>query len=90
MRKVSLLLFIVVAASLSHATSSAANERPQIEVPFLFEHKLVFVKAMINGKGPFNMLLDTGSDISDINLTVAREIGLPLGAKGRVEDAGTD
>ncbi|MDQ3821336.1 MAG: retroviral-like aspartic protease family protein, partial [Acidobacteriota bacterium] len=79
-----------MAASLSHGTSKAVNEGSAIEVPFLFDHKLVFVKVTINGKGPFNMLLDTGSDISAVNLTEAREIGLQLGAKGRVEGAGTD
>lgn len=85
-----IFVIITIVASLSYGSSQALNEQHTIEVPFLFEHKLVFVKTKINGKGPFNMLLDTGSDISVVNLSVATGIGLPLGTRGQqVEGAGT-
>jgi predicted aspartyl protease len=82
---------LTIATSLSLGSAQAFIERHESEVPFLFEHKLIFVEAKINGKGLFKMMLDTGSDISVINLPLARELGLPVGSKGHsVEGAGTD
>jgi predicted aspartyl protease len=49
-----------------------------IEVPFSFEHNQVILQVKVNGKGFYNMLLDTGTDPSAIDLATAKEIGLKL------------
>ena len=59
-----------------------------IEVPFEFIHNQVVIQVKINGKGPFNMLLDTGTDPSAIDLATARDIGLKLGSKGHQGSGG--
>jgi predicted aspartyl protease len=85
------ILIIITAASPYHAGFLYAQSQPGlIEVPFSFEHKLVFIQTKINGKGPFNFMLDTGSDISAINLSLARELGLLLGGGQQAQGAGTE
>lgn len=65
--------------------------RPIAEAPFEFHKNLVFVKVQINGKGPFNMMLDTGTDPSAIDLAAAEEIGLKLKSTGKnAVGSGTD
>jgi predicted aspartyl protease len=46
-------------------------------VPFALEDGLPFVEVMINGCGPFKMLLDTGWEMSVVTRSVADELGLP-------------
>ena len=55
---------------------------PVAEVPFEFLRNQIFVQVKIAGKGPFNMLFDTDTDPSAIDLATARELGLKLGSKG--------
>ena len=46
---------------------------------------------MVDGKGPFDFLVDTGSDRTVISRELAAALGLPPGAKVRIsEDSGTD
>src|SRR5262245_44678517 len=54
-----------------------------VEVPFDFVSNEIIVQVKVNGKGPFNMMLDTGTDPSAIDLTTARELGLKLNAVGK-------
>jgi len=69
-----------------------ADEKQQVvEVPFEFYHNEIILQVKVNGKGPFNMMLDTGTDPSAVDLNTAREIGLklhPLGKSG--SGGGTD
>jgi predicted aspartyl protease len=51
-------------------------------VPFDFYRNAIIVQVKVNGKGPFNMLLDTGVDPSVIDLSTAKEIGLKLASVG--------
>lgn len=71
-------LTIACAWSISKA-SATANV---VEVPFDFHHDSIMVQARVNGKGPFNMLLDTGVDPSVVDLGTAREIGLKIASTG--------
>ena len=48
------------------------------EVPFAFDHTSVIIQVKVNGKGPFNMVLDTASDVSTIDLATARDLSLSL------------
>ena len=62
------------------ARASTTNE--VVEVPFDFYHHAIIVQGTIDGKGPFNMLLDTGVDPSVIDLNTAKGIDLKLAAVG--------
>ena len=64
------------------------NTRPFIEIPFDFIHNQIVVKVNIAGKGPFSMLLDTGTDPSAIDLATAKEIGLKLTSAGQQGSGG--
>jgi predicted aspartyl protease len=61
-----------------------------VEVPFAFEHSSVIMPVKVNGKGPYNMLLDTGAEQSAVDLNTAKELVLaltPVGG-GKVVAAG--
>ncbi len=60
----------------------AQGQAPSAEVPFEFLRNQIVVQVKIAGKGPFNMLFDTDTDPSAIDLATARELGLKLGSKG--------
>lgn len=62
-----------------------------VEIPFEFIHSEIVVKISINGKGPFNAMIDTGTDPSAIDITTARQIGIELSTKShRSAGGGTD
>ncbi|MGI8542006.1 MAG: retroviral-like aspartic protease family protein [Aridibacter sp.] len=63
--------------------SLAQGKRVKIaEASFDFHKNLIFLKVKINGKGPFNVMLDTGTNPSAIDSATARELGLKLKATG--------
>ena len=77
-------------ASLSSFFAYPQNKPEVVEVPFTFEHSSVIVQVKVNGKGPYNMLLDTGAEQSAVDLNTAKELGLkltPIGG-GKVVAAG--
>lgn len=62
-----------------------------VEVPFDLYRNEIIVQVKVNGRGPLNMMLDTGTDPSAIDLATARELGLKLDQVGRRgEGGGTD
>ena len=62
-----------------------------VEVPFEFVRNEIIVQVKVDGKGPFNMMLDTGTDPSAVDLATAKELGLKLSsAGGPVTGGGTD
>ncbi|PWT93107.1 MAG: hypothetical protein C5B55_05145 [Blastocatellia bacterium] len=77
----SCLLMIIVCLP-----SFAQNNKEQmIEIPFEFYRNEIILQVNVNGKGPFSMMLDTGTDPSAVDLNTARELGLkldPIGRKG--------
>ncbi len=70
-----LLLFGVTPAAFAQTRSAP------VEVPFELVHNQILVQAKIAGKGPYTLLLDTGTDPSAIDLTVAKELGLGLDSR---------
>lgn len=70
------------------ALSQSSNNQPIAEVPFAFDRTSVIVQVKLNGKGPFNMVLDTGSDVATIDLATAKELGLNLKATGQAATGG--
>ena len=75
-------LFVICFVSLGARFSYSQNKSEVVEVPFTFERSSVIVQAKVNGKGPFNLLLDTGAEQSAIDLSTAREVGLKLTSLG--------
>ena len=80
------IAFLILAICSSAGQFQTA--KPPVEVPFEFEHNQIVVQVKIDGKGPFNMLLDTGSDPSAIDPATARELGLSVGSKGTAASGG--
>ena len=60
------------------SSSAVAAAKPLASVPFRFIRNEIIAAVRINGKGPFAVLLDTGTAPSVIDTSVAREIGLKL------------
>jgi predicted aspartyl protease len=76
---------------LTVSSAHAGGKQQVVEVPFDFYKNEIILQVKVNGKGPFNMLLDTGTDPSGIDLTTARDIGLKLHPLGKpASGGGTD
>lgn len=65
------------------ALSQSSSNQPIAEVPFAFDRTSVIIQVRLNGKGPFNMVLDTGSDVATIDLATAKDLGLNLKLTGQ-------
>jgi len=62
-----------------------------VSLPFHLQRNLIVVSAMLNGRGPYNFLLDTGVNISLITEPHLREeLGLRPGERFRVMGAGNE
>ena len=59
-----------------------------VEVPFEFLHNQIVVQVKVNGKGPFNMLIDTDTDPSAIDASTAKALGLQVGTNGAAATGG--
>src|SRR6266436_9149486 len=67
---------------------SAQSRSAAVEVPFELVHNQVVVTVKIGGKGPYHMLVDTGSDPSAIDLAAAKELGLGLDSRSYAATGG--
>ena len=73
----------LAAAALLTAPLAAADPPKAHEVPYrLTDTKHVLVRAKLNGKGPYNFILDTGAPAVFIPKKVAKEAGVKLDGKG--------
>ncbi|WP_460621859.1 aspartyl protease family protein [Hymenobacter tenuis] len=66
-------------------------KKQRISMPFLMQRNLIVIEIRLNGKGPYNFLLDTGignSLITDPRLR--EEVGLAIGARFFVTGAGSE
>lgn len=70
------------------AFAQAEIKQQAVEVPFDFYRNEIILQVKVNGNGPFNMMLDTGTDPSAIDLTTARELGLNLDPVGKPATGG--
>lgn len=85
-----LLALGAASASCSFAQGTSPQEQV-LEVPFDFYKNEIILQVQVNGKGPFNMMLDTGTDPSVVDLTTAKELGLKLQPLGtRASGGGTE
>ena len=80
--------FAVALAALCPTLSARADDAPKGEVkPILVPYRLtapkhVLIRAKINGKGPFNFILDTGAPAVFITTKVAEKVGVKADPKG--------
>jgi len=71
--------------------AQTAGQQQLIEAPFTFAHNQIVLQVKVNGKGPYNMLLDTGTNPSAVDLASAKEMGLKIAGKGfQGSGGGTD
>lgn len=54
-----------------------------VEVPFDFLRNQIVLHATINGQGPYNIALDTGTHATTIDIRLAKRLRLPLGETER-------
>jgi hypothetical protein len=58
------------------------------EIPFQFLHNQIVVEGSLNGQGPLNFIIDTGTRTSIVDLELARRLNLPIGNEVAVAGAG--
>jgi hypothetical protein len=79
-------LSVALCLGLAPALALAADPKPgesRFEVPYkLTDTQHVLVRAKINGKGPFNMILDTGAPAVFITKPLAKKAGVQIDDKG--------
>lgn len=77
------LLTPLAAALLAASPAVAADPPATYRIPYrLTDTKHVLVRAKLNGKGPFNLILDTGAPAVFIPKKVAQQAGVRLDAEG--------
>jgi hypothetical protein len=59
-----------------------------VEIPFAFLHNQILLHALVNGQGPFDFIVDTGTRESIVDAALARRLGLQLGPLVPVTGAG--
>jgi predicted aspartyl protease len=86
-----LLCCLLVTVGGISSVAQTRGKQQAVEVPFEFYRNEIILQVKVNGKGPFNMMLDTGTDPSGIDLNTARELGLKLHSLGKpASGGGTD
>src|SRR5262249_52747666 len=82
-RSVLLLCLFFFASSLQAAQPPKAQKAAEVYwVPFrLSDVKHVVVRVKINGKGPFNFIVDTGAPAVFVGVETAKEIGVNIDGK---------
>jgi predicted aspartyl protease len=82
------LCLLLAAASFSSFAQGKSSQDQVLEIPFDFYRNEIILQVKVNGKGPFNMMLDTGTDPSVVDLTTARGLGLKLQSSGATASGG--
>src|SRR5262249_45937371 len=69
----------VACAVLAGAIYSCARspDRNVVEIPFTSPHHQIVIDVMIEGRGPYRMMLDTGTDPSVVDAALARRLRAP-------------
>jgi hypothetical protein len=74
---------LAVCCGLLPVAATAADPPAKFEIPYrLTDSNHILVRAKINGKGPFNLILDTGAPAVFITKAVAKKAGVQTGDKG--------
>jgi hypothetical protein len=65
------------------AASGTAKNRATLQIPYkLTDTQHVLVRAKINGRGPFNFIIDTGAPLLYVSTPVGKKLGLTPDKKG--------
>src|SRR5687768_8747048 len=73
---------LLLVAAAAPAADPAPAKGKRVEVPYrLTDTKHVLVRVKLNGKGPFNLILDTGAPAVFITKAVAKKAGVPVDEK---------
>lgn len=89
------IIGVAATAATLLTTETRAAEPDSNEIPFELAGKVIFVKATLNGKGPYRLILDTGATETVITPPVAKSLGVrttPVSAsqrKGTVQSIST-
>lgn len=77
------LLLPLAAVAADPPKADKAKAETKFEIPYrLTDTKHVHVRVKLNGKGPFNFILDTGAPAVFIPKAVAKKVGLEVDEKG--------
>jgi predicted aspartyl protease len=85
-RRICVIMTMVIAAS---ATLPAQDTPPSIaqSAPLELTHGKPYVKVMVNGKGPFRFVIDTGTGAQAfVTGELADQLGLPVTGQARLSD----
>ncbi len=83
MRTYGISLAILILASPAWTAEAAKDTGKTYQVPYrLTDTKHVLVRVKINGKGPFNFIIDTGAPALYVSTAVCKKIGVKPGDKG--------
>jgi hypothetical protein len=88
MKRTLTFMFVLIIGACAVSFAQVRNKAPVIEIPFDFYRNEIVVQVKVNGKGPFSMMVDTGTDPSAIDLITARELGLKLDPIGKQASGG--
>lgn len=84
-------LVVLTLAVCFGAFGQTVNKNGASEFPFDFFRNQIVLQVKIAGRGPYNMLLDTGTNPSAVDMATAKELGLKLGSTAhRSSGGGTD
>lgn len=72
------------------APGAAADTTVRASIPFRVDHGNLFVEVLINGTGPHDFMLDTGSPVTAMDRGLARKLGLEIESAGMASGAGGD
>ena len=75
-------------ANVPTATPTPLPPAPQVILTGEDANLRMTVPVMINGKGPFHFVIDTGADRTVISRELAETLGLPAGRKTRLNSMG--
>jgi hypothetical protein len=79
----STVLALVCLTPPGQADEPAKTKAKSFQVPYrLTKPKHILVRAKINGKGPFNFIVDTGAPALFVSVPVAKKLGIKSDAKG--------
>lgn len=83
MRRWPIGLVLLVVATPARADDAKRIDSPSFKVPFnQTETKHVLIRAKINGKGPYNFIMDTGAPALFVSTAVAKKLGVEAGKDG--------
>ncbi len=68
---------MTILMGLAGLTGCQEGHRPLTEVPFASPKHQIVAQVMLDGRGPFNMVLDTGTDPSAVDAALARRLRPP-------------